>query len=286
MVRMVDLDVRVVGRPAPEGSHEVGANGYVMHSSKYLDAWRHAVNRDTRQAYIAAGITGAGMPLIPYPAKVWVTVLHLVNDEQCRAQGTDDPTGTPDGDKLLRATIDGLGEARAFGDDSQIVGHRTFKARAKLPGAIIQITDERPWWADMSRENVHMGDFTPSGEYRLVLERVGTDADGDRTWETVIEVTDSAQQIADTWLPSLSVRLAAELPAPAELPNVPSSATETGPKRGRPRKATPPAEPVTAVLERVEPAPTVAEPAPQPQAPAQPAAAPGPATRVNPFAKA
>ncbi|HYD28895.1 RusA family crossover junction endodeoxyribonuclease [Brevundimonas sp.] len=282
---MTTLNVLVTGRPAPEGSHDVGSNGYVMHSSKYLAAWRHAVNRGTREAYVAAGLSGADMPLVPYPRPVWVTVLHLLLDEQCRAEGTDDPTGKPDGDKLLRATIDGLGEARAFGDDSQVIGHRSFKARGRRPGAVIQITDERPWWAEMNRERSTVETFNPNGEYRLVLEKVGHDSEGDRTWNTMFEVTDTADAIASTWLPSLDARLERELPAQGAAPTEQPASAPAKPRSTRAKKAAAPAEqpapaaeqPAAAPAEPA-PAPVMATPVAAPQTPAEP-------PRVNPFAK-
>lgn len=235
---MTELQIIVHGRPAPEGSHEQGANGHIMHSSRYLEAWRAAVNRDTRKTYVANGITPADMPLFPYPRPLWVTIWHLVGPDQCRAASMDEPTGKPDGDKLLRGTVDGLGDAHAFGDDSQIVGHRTFKIRATgHVGACVQITDERPWWAHENEGEHKM--MSPNGEYRISLERVGTDADGDRTWETLVEVTDTVDAVRDVWLPSMATRLGAETQAAQPLPAVPvdvetgSAPAEDKPKRTR-----------------------------------------------------
>lgn len=148
---MADLAVRVVGRPAPQGSHEEGAHGHLLHSSKYLQAWRAAVDRQTRETYVRLGLTRADMPLIPNPLPVWLSILHVVLDEQCRAVGTDEPTGVPDVDKLLRATIDGLGAARVFANDSQVKDVRTGKRRVvghEPAGAEIIINNEAPWWAE------------------------------------------------------------------------------------------------------------------------------------------
>ena len=288
---MTELTVRVIGRPAPQGSHEQGANGYIMHSSKYLDAWRHAVNRDTRRAYVAAGLTGDDMPLIPYPRPVHLMIWHVVLDKQCRAEGTDEPTGSPDDDKLLRATIDGLGEAHVFANDSQVTQHFCGKRRrapGEDAGAYIRISDE-PIVATSRGETTVPEIFTPNGQYRVVLERVGTDADGDKTWETVIEVTDTADAVANTWLPSIGVRLGRELPAEAELPAMPAPVAET-PKTRRPRKAAAPEQPAsgeavvaTMAAENASAPPMPPEPAPVAQAPAEPPAA-APA-RVNPFAR-
>jgi hypothetical protein len=283
---VTELQIVVAGRPAPEGSHEQGANGYIMHSSLYLRAWRAAVDRGTREAYIVAGLGKADMPLIGYPRPAWVSVWHLVGPSQCRAADTDEPTGKPDGDKLLRATVDGLGDAHAFGDDSQIVGHRSFKLRTgsdDQTGACILITDVCPWWA----RNPNEGDseMTPTGEYRIVLERVGRDSDGDRTWESMIEATDTIEGIRDVWLPSLGMRLGIEAPTAAEpLPMMPApeEPTEEKPKRTRRTKAPVAAEHEAARGDEVVPVPEpVADVPPAvPAAPAVPTA-----FGVNPFAR-
>lgn len=291
----MDLIVQVRGRPAPEGSHEIGQHGYVMHSSKYLESWRAAVKRATYEVYRAAGYEGDDLPLIAYPAGCWVSVVHVVTDEQCRAEGTDLPTGQPDGDKLLRATIDGLGDARVFGNDSQVLGHRAIKYRAdelSEPGAWIDVTDVRPWWADEQTREIEVTEFKPSGEYRLVLEQVGVDGDGDKTWETMFEATDTAPALAETWLPAIATRLSREtgnaLHA-AAVASTPAPAPADKPKAGRPRKAAaapaevpaaPPAAPEAPVAAPV--AVTTAFEGAQPIPPAAaPAAAPA---RVNPFA--
>lgn len=58
------------------------------------------------------------------------------------------------------------------------------------------------------------------GNYRLTLEKVGVDDDGDRVWENVIEVTDTPDGIVNAWLPTVSLRLGGEL-APVALPSIP-----------------------------------------------------------------
>ncbi len=275
---------RVVGRPAPEGSHEVGANGYVMHSSKYLANWRTEVNRACRKAYLATSLTGRDVPLFRYPEPVYVLTEHIVGDDQCRATGTDEPTGMPDVDKLGRATIDGLGEARVFGNDSQVTDQRSTKRRTRTgeqPGAYIIVSDEPIHWPSTAGEINNMETFTPSGRFRLVLEEVGTDQDGDRSWSTLIEATDNPERIASIWLPAMATALGG-VPAAAVPVSNPTTAPASEPAAGRkPRgKRAEPAAPVAP--ESAELPEPVAQPAPEPataQAPAEPPA------RVNPFAR-
>lgn len=241
---MTELSVRVYGRPAPQGSHETGANGRLLDSSKYLAKWREQVNFAVRRAYLDAGLSGADMPLIPRPRPVYVMITHYVMPEQCRAAGTDEPTGRPDFDKLLRATVDGLGDARAFSEDSQITDAVTGKTRAGEAGAEIIISDRKFWTVDLIREDRNVD----QGQYRLTLERRGVDDDGDRTWLTIIEATDTADGIVEAWLPTLSLRLggglAPQAPASAPEPSDRVSLTEQdaavvaeAPKRKRRTKA-------------------------------------------------
>jgi hypothetical protein len=145
----VILAIRAYGRPAPQGSKEQGGAGQLLESSTYLPAWRQAVKVAAFEAYRRYGIPPEQLPLIPAGRAVVIERLHFyVYPEQCRAEGTDEPLGAPDLDKLLRATLDPLGggksrTARVFADDSQVVGVRDlWKYRACAehpPGAIILI---------------------------------------------------------------------------------------------------------------------------------------------------
>lgn len=143
------LPIRVHGRPAPQGSKEQGGAGQLLESSIYLPAWRQAVKIAAFEAYRAHGIQPSDLPLIPRGRAVVIERLwFFVLPEQCRAEGTDEPLGTPDVDKLLRATLDPLGgghgkTARVFADDSQVQGVRDlwkYRATAESPpGAVILI---------------------------------------------------------------------------------------------------------------------------------------------------
>lgn len=259
---MTALQVRAYGRPAPQGSHEIGANGYVMHSSNYLAAWRQAVNESARRAYLDAGLTGRDMPLIPYPRPVYLAVAHWVLDEQCRAEGTAEPTGSPDLDKLLRATIDGLGEARVFGNDSQVKAVMTSKVRGENAGADIIISDQP------------IGETEPmTQEYRICLERVGRDEAGDRTYDTVTESYGTADELVQFDLPGIAARLGRTMPASA---SEPEPATEPAkPTKRAPKKAVP----------SPEPAPTPAPPTPVAQVVSETAQPAPQAAPVNPFAR-
>lgn len=147
------LIIRAVGRPAPQGSKELGTGGALLESSRYLPAWRQAVKIAAFRAYAAAGIPGSSaLPLYPAGRAVHIErCVFILDDRQCRAEGTDDPLGRPDIDKLLRGTLDALGgtkgSANLYTEDSQVVAVDGLRKARPLrgvdgydrPGALIVI---------------------------------------------------------------------------------------------------------------------------------------------------
>jgi Holliday junction resolvase RusA-like endonuclease len=149
----VRLIIPVVGRPAPQGSKNLGGAGQLLEQSAYLPAWRVAVKVGAYKAYQAANIRHTSLPVFAAgtPVVIEQCTFYLA-DEQCRAEGTDLPLGTPDIDKLLRATLDALGgqkngSARLFADDSQVVRIRELAKERPAPGrptgAVIIVSDGR-----------------------------------------------------------------------------------------------------------------------------------------------
>lgn len=147
------LTIYVYGRPAPQGSKDFGSAGQLLEQSPYLPAWRQAVKVATYTAYQSAGIRHTELPLIPWPDPVTIErCTFYVHDAQCRAADTDEPTGAPDVDKLLRATLDALGgarqgTARLFADDSQVTRITELSKQRPAPGrpsgALIIVSDRR-----------------------------------------------------------------------------------------------------------------------------------------------
>lgn len=138
--RLVRLVIKVEGRPAPQGSKDLGSAGQLLEQSPYLPAWRRAVVIGTRRAYLLAGIPRERLPLFPAGVPVEIErCVFIVRHDQCRAEGTDEPIGKPDIDKLLRATLDALGgaqkeSARLFADDSQVASIDGLRKARPLPG--------------------------------------------------------------------------------------------------------------------------------------------------------
>lgn len=258
---MTTFTIHVVGRPAPEGSHETGQHGHVMHSSAYLAAWRRAVQ------IAALRVMGEQLHELPAFGKGVPVYVHsmciIVGDDQCRALGTAEPVGAPDLDKLLRATVDGLGDGKVFENDSQIVKFYDVEKRRALsdeePGALIIISDE-PWESG----NVQ--------KYQIILSQV----DEDGVTEIVLNVTGGQATLAAV-LPALGiiidvpVSIGAQAPAGAAPQATEAPETEEA-KTKRTRRT-------KAEIEAAKAAET--QPAP---APVEASAVPVEPARVNPFA--
>lgn len=141
--------ILVNGRPAPQGSKDVGKYGQVIEQSPYLRAWRAAVREGAFRAYRDLNLPMSALPLFGAGPVYLHRVTFCLAADQCRTDGTDAPTGTPDLDKLLRATLDALGGAlsgtgRLFKDDSQVVsiGNLQKIRGGASPGAVIVASDE------------------------------------------------------------------------------------------------------------------------------------------------
>lgn len=131
-------DFYVVGRVAPKGSKSGFYNkktGHVtmVEKSTYVKAWQRAIVDQT---------PGFACKRWDQPVKVRADFFL----ERGKTVTREYPTIDPDGDKLLRATFDGLEQAGVAADDNRIIdGHfREFYAPPGLePGARIRVSIER-----------------------------------------------------------------------------------------------------------------------------------------------
>jgi Holliday junction resolvase RusA-like endonuclease len=147
------LTLNVVGTPAPQGSKTAGINPrtgkvWMRESSAKVTPWR----QDVQAA--ALGTLSSHDPILG-PVRVSVTFylarprFHFrtgKNAHLLRDAAPLFPSTKPDIDKLLRSTLDGLGEAGVWRDDSQVVGVTAWKHYA----------DARPLGAEITIES--MGD--------------------------------------------------------------------------------------------------------------------------------
>lgn len=158
--------IRVPGLPAPQGSksaftpHGQSATPcpscrtrhivkiVQTESSKAVEPWRHAVQAAALQA-VARPFTGPVFVTftftMPRPLAHYRTGRYA---DQLRDDAPAYPHGTPDLDKLVRSTMDGLTAGRAWTDDAQAVRIQAVKNYAERggtpPGCLITITACEP----------------------------------------------------------------------------------------------------------------------------------------------
>lgn len=100
----------VVGRPAPQGSKRHVGNGRMVEMSRHVEPWRLAVRQEAR-VYFDEPVAGPVMVQVEF---------YLQAPKVIPAEREGRPTTTPDLDKLLRSTFDGL-SGICFHDDAQVV---------------------------------------------------------------------------------------------------------------------------------------------------------------------
>lgn len=112
-MKKADIEIRVEGIPAPQGSKSIGRGGQMYESSKKLKPWRDAVVWATKQVM-------AGRP--PLRGALRCEIYYtLPKPKSAVKAGRNWPSVKPDGDKLDRATHDALTQGGAWVDDAQVV---------------------------------------------------------------------------------------------------------------------------------------------------------------------
>lgn len=134
----------VAGQPAPQGSKKAFVNKYtgkaqMLESSKVrVDAWRSDVKAVAMDVFRFGAITGpveVGIRFTQARPKAHSGTgrnAHLLKDS-----APEFPTGRPDVDKLVRATLDAM-TGVAFTDDSCVVKLQAEKQYGE-PGAYITV---------------------------------------------------------------------------------------------------------------------------------------------------
>jgi len=138
-----DLTITVHGTPAPQGSKRHVGNGVMVESSKKVKPWRQDVK------HAALDVLGDAPPLIgPVLVDVTFTLTRPRghyrtgrNAELLRDSAPAYPAGKPDIDKLLRSTLDALGEAGVWRDDAQVVAATMRKVYGDVAGARIRVRE-------------------------------------------------------------------------------------------------------------------------------------------------
>ncbi|MCT2280591.1 RusA family crossover junction endodeoxyribonuclease [Micromonospora chalcea] len=168
------IELRVYGRPAPQGSKERRGHGAVVESSKCVKPWRSDV-RDAAEQVVLYDYPSGERALAPgYPLHGPLVVSMVFtfvrpkghyrtgrNAHLLRDSVPARPHGTPDLSKLARSTEDALTSAGVWEDDARVVEYaRLAKVWASedpealgAPGAVIRI-----WRLDELAACTHGGD--------------------------------------------------------------------------------------------------------------------------------
>lgn len=143
------ITFRVHGTPAPQGSKRHVGNGVMVESSAKVKPWRQDVKWAALEAHKECGGTGVHFDR-------WTAVsVHLTfylarprghygtgrNAETLKPSSPTWPAVKPDLDKLVRSTLDALGEAGMWADDSQVAVVEAGKEYAddQPPGAQVTV---------------------------------------------------------------------------------------------------------------------------------------------------
>lgn len=131
--------MRVNGTPAPQGSKRHVGGGRLIEVSKRVGPWRQAIVQEAERR-------GLDLDPIDEPVRVRIMFMldrpksHYTSKGELRSTAPMWPAKTPDLDKLVRSTLDGLTQAAVITDDSRVVELVALKVFDTTPGAVIQIS--------------------------------------------------------------------------------------------------------------------------------------------------
>jgi Holliday junction resolvase RusA-like endonuclease len=149
----VTLTFSIIGTPAPQGSKTKNRYGAVYESSAKVKPWRQDVRAAGLDAMHAAGDLRfpTGPVIVGIRFRLARPKGHYGtgrNAGQLRPSAPKVPDVKPDIDKLVRSTLDGMGEAGVWRDDCQVVGLWVVKEYATdtLPvGATVSVDAYGLW---------------------------------------------------------------------------------------------------------------------------------------------
>ncbi len=122
------LRVFVAGVPVPQGSKIIARGRLINDNDRELKAWRKTIRT-------AVEVLHHGERL----EDVAVVVDADFRFQRPASVRRPLPAVRPDVDKLLRAVLDALTEARVFKDDGQVVTATASKVYAQRPGVLIRV---------------------------------------------------------------------------------------------------------------------------------------------------
>lgn len=140
-----DLEFRVYGLPAPQGSKRHVGKGVMVESSKKVKPWR----QDVVAAAIAAVEADTAFDPFTGPVAVRITFYfprpkyHFGTGRNAGVLKAGAPVWVatkPDTDKLERSTFDALSTAGVWRDDSLAAKTSAEKRYSDQPGALVSLT--------------------------------------------------------------------------------------------------------------------------------------------------
>lgn len=134
---MRSIEIAVQGEPVPQGSKRCfcrNGKANLVESNKALRPWRQVITTTALGAAARANWETADNAIN-------LTVTFRMSKPKSTRRGT--PCVKPDLDKLLRAVLDGLTDARIWTDDSRVVlidAHKTYAENGN-EGVLIRVTE-------------------------------------------------------------------------------------------------------------------------------------------------
>lgn len=127
-----DIQFRVIGEPAPQGSKRHVGRGILVESSKKVKPWRQDV---------AAAALAARDGCEPMSHPVCVSLRFFLARPKSAPKSRRHPDRKPDLDKLIRSTFDAIVTAGLIRDDAQVVDIFASKefAYSEPLGALIRV---------------------------------------------------------------------------------------------------------------------------------------------------
>ncbi len=124
------LSFVVPGKPVQQGSKTVFNGRAVDSNQKRLKPWRAAVAAEASAEALSRGVETLEGP---------VAVVIEFRFERPKTVRREWPAVQPDVDKLERAILDALTDARVFRDDAQVVVLKGTKVYAEAAGAHVSV---------------------------------------------------------------------------------------------------------------------------------------------------
>jgi Holliday junction resolvase RusA-like endonuclease len=132
----------VHGNPVPQGSSSAfihNGKAIVTSANRHLKGWRTKIRGAAYAAYLSTQDGAIEIPVGHYMVRLafWMPrpAFHY-GAKGLKPSAPAHPSVKPDLDKLVRAVLDGITDAKLWGDDSHVLGIMAVKMYAPTPEAV------------------------------------------------------------------------------------------------------------------------------------------------------